>query len=207
MSLKIRLARGGAKKRPYYQIVVSDARSPRDGRFIERVGSYNPMVDKDHPERLTLKTERIQHWLSFGAQPTDRRRALPRRCRADREAGAPRDAEAVGAGDEGHRARQGARGQGRRRGARGGIVAREPAAGCHHDRCNAPLAEAPVRRRRRRSPRDPRRRAHQELHGRPGGCRGLWPRRRRGGGANLGHQGDGAAEGHRAGEARRHHDA
>jgi small subunit ribosomal protein S16 len=72
MSLKIRLARGGAKKRPYYQIVIADARSPRDGRFIERVGSYNPMVDKDHPERLTLKTERIEHWLKMGAQPTDR---------------------------------------------------------------------------------------------------------------------------------------
>ena len=72
MSLKIRLARGGAKKRPYYQIVVADARSPRDGRFIERLGTYNPMVEKDHPQRLTLKTERIEHWLKVGAQPTDR---------------------------------------------------------------------------------------------------------------------------------------
>ena len=72
MSLKIRLARGGAKKRPYYQIVIADARSPRDGRFIEKVGTYNPMVDKGHPERLTLKTERIQHWLKVGAMPTDR---------------------------------------------------------------------------------------------------------------------------------------
>jgi small subunit ribosomal protein S16 len=72
MSLKIRLARGGAKKRPFYSIVVADARSPRDGRFIERVGTYNPMVEKDHPERIVLKTERIQHWLSVGAQPTDR---------------------------------------------------------------------------------------------------------------------------------------
>ncbi|HLY54441.1 MAG TPA: 30S ribosomal protein S16 [Stellaceae bacterium] len=72
MSLKIRLARGGAKKRPYYQIVVADARSPRDGRFIERLGTYNPMVDKTHPERLTLKIERIEHWLKVGAQPTDR---------------------------------------------------------------------------------------------------------------------------------------
>ena len=70
--LKIRLARGGAKKRPYYQIVIADSHSPRDGRFIERVGSYNPLVAKDHPERLTLKTERIQEWLSKGAQPTDR---------------------------------------------------------------------------------------------------------------------------------------
>jgi len=72
MSWKIRLSRGGAKKRPYYRIVVADARSPRDGRFIERVGSYNPMLPQDHAERLLLKTDRIQHWLSVGAQPTDR---------------------------------------------------------------------------------------------------------------------------------------
>jgi small subunit ribosomal protein S16 len=72
MSVKIRLARGGAKKRPYYNIVIADARSPRDGRFIERVGTYNPMVDKGHPERLVLKVERIQHWLAVGAEPTDR---------------------------------------------------------------------------------------------------------------------------------------
>ncbi len=70
--LKIRLARGGAKKRPYYQIVIADSHSPRDGKFIERVGAYNPLVAKDSPERLVLKTERIQEWLSKGAQPTDR---------------------------------------------------------------------------------------------------------------------------------------
>ena len=70
MSLKIRLARGGAKKRPFYSIVVADARSPRDGRFIEQVGSYNPLLEDD--KRVTLKTERLQHWLSVGAQPTDR---------------------------------------------------------------------------------------------------------------------------------------
>jgi len=70
--LKIRLARGGAKKRPYYQIVVADSRSPRDGRFIERVGSYNPLLNKDDPNRITLKSERITEWLSKGAQPTDR---------------------------------------------------------------------------------------------------------------------------------------
>ena len=69
MSLKIRLARGGAKKRPFYRIVVADSRMPRDGRFIERVGTYNPMLPKEHPERIELKTERIQHWLSVGAQP------------------------------------------------------------------------------------------------------------------------------------------
>jgi small subunit ribosomal protein S16 len=72
MSLKIRLARGGAKKRPYYSIVVADARSPRDGRFIEKLGTYNPMLDRGHADRVTLKAERIQHWLGVGAQPTDR---------------------------------------------------------------------------------------------------------------------------------------
>jgi small subunit ribosomal protein S16 len=72
MALKIRLARGGAKKRPYYRIVVADARAPRDGDFIEKVGTYNPMVERDHPDRLRLNAERIKHWLSVGAQPTDR---------------------------------------------------------------------------------------------------------------------------------------
>ncbi|WP_316975716.1 30S ribosomal protein S16 [Shumkonia mesophila] len=72
MSLKIRLSRAGAKKRPYYRIVVADSRSPRDGRFIERIGSYNPMVAKDHPERVTLDVERAKHWLSVGALPSDR---------------------------------------------------------------------------------------------------------------------------------------
>ena len=72
MSLKIRLSRGGAKKRPYYRIVVADSRSPRDGRFIERIGSYNPMVPRDHPERIVLNTERAKHWLSVGATPSDR---------------------------------------------------------------------------------------------------------------------------------------
>jgi small subunit ribosomal protein S16 len=72
MALKIRLARGGAKKRPYYRIVVAEASSPRDGRFVERLGSYNPMVPKDHPERLTLDGERASYWISKGAKPTDR---------------------------------------------------------------------------------------------------------------------------------------
>jgi small subunit ribosomal protein S16 len=72
MALKIRLSRGGAKKRPFYHIVVADSRSPRDGRFIERVGSYNPMVPKEHTERIMLNTERIEHWLSVGALPSDR---------------------------------------------------------------------------------------------------------------------------------------
>ena len=72
MSLKIRLSRGGAKKRPFYKIVLADARSPRDGKFLERLGTYNPMVPQDHAERLVMKEERIKHWLSMGAQPTDR---------------------------------------------------------------------------------------------------------------------------------------
>ena len=70
--LKIRLARGGAKKRPYYNIVIADSHSPRDGRFIEKVGAYNPMLKKDDPARVTLKVESIQAWLAKGAQPTDR---------------------------------------------------------------------------------------------------------------------------------------
>ncbi len=72
MSIKIRLARGGAKKRPFYRIVIADSRSPRDGRFIERIGSYNPMVAQDHPDRQKLDAERARHWLAQGAQPTDR---------------------------------------------------------------------------------------------------------------------------------------
>jgi small subunit ribosomal protein S16 len=72
MSLKIRLARGGAKKRPYYRIVVADVRCPRDGRFIEKVGAYNPMLAQGAEGRVVLDTVRINHWLSVGAQPTDR---------------------------------------------------------------------------------------------------------------------------------------
>jgi small subunit ribosomal protein S16 len=72
MPLKIRLARAGAKKRPFYRIVIADVRSPRDGRFIEIVGTYDPILAKDDENRVILKTERIQHWLGHGAQPTDR---------------------------------------------------------------------------------------------------------------------------------------
>ncbi|MDC9822339.1 30S ribosomal protein S16 [Devosia sp. ZB163] len=71
MSLKLRLARAGTKKRPYYHVVVADARSPRDGRFIEKIGTYDPKL-ADKEKRVTLITERAQHWLSVGAQPTDR---------------------------------------------------------------------------------------------------------------------------------------
>ena len=72
MSLKIRLARGGSKKRPYYHIVLADARSPRDGRFLEKLGSWNPMLAKDNDKRIELNIERIQEWIAKGAQPTDR---------------------------------------------------------------------------------------------------------------------------------------
>jgi small subunit ribosomal protein S16 len=72
MSLKIRLARGGAKKKPFYSIVVADSRSPRDGRFIEKLGTYNPILKSDDPKRVILKLERIQEWIGKGALPTDR---------------------------------------------------------------------------------------------------------------------------------------
>jgi small subunit ribosomal protein S16 len=72
MGLKIRLARAGAKKRPYYHIVVADSRSPRDGRFIEKLGSYNPMLPQEHAERIRLQNERILHWIGQGALPTER---------------------------------------------------------------------------------------------------------------------------------------
>ena len=72
MALRIRLARGGAKKRPYYRIVVADSRSPRDGRFVEKIGSYNPLLKHDDPERIKIDEERAKHWLSHGATPSDR---------------------------------------------------------------------------------------------------------------------------------------
>jgi len=72
MATKIRLARGGSKKRPFYRIVIADIRSPRDGRFIEKVGSYDPMLPKDSEQRVQLNVERIQYWLDSGAKPTDR---------------------------------------------------------------------------------------------------------------------------------------
>ena len=72
MALKIRLARGGAKKRPFYRIVVAEASSPRDGRYVERVGTYNPMVPKEHDQRLVINGERITFWLGKGAKPTER---------------------------------------------------------------------------------------------------------------------------------------
>ena len=72
MATKIRLARGGSKKRPFYRIVIADERAPRDGNFIEKIGNFNPMVPKDHKERVVISKERAEHWLKVGAQPTDR---------------------------------------------------------------------------------------------------------------------------------------
>jgi small subunit ribosomal protein S16 len=119
MALKIRLARGGAKKRPFYRIVVAEASAPRDGRYVERVGTYNPMVPKDHEQRLTLNSERISFWMSKGAKPTERvhkmlasaglmaalvlrdqpKKSAPGKKRAEREAAAAEAAAAEAAAD------------------------------------------------------------------------------------------------------------
>ena len=72
MALKIRLSRGGSKKRPFYRIVVAEASAPRDGRYVERLGHYDPMTAKDSDQRLVVKSERVSHWLGLGAQPTER---------------------------------------------------------------------------------------------------------------------------------------
>ena len=72
MAVKIRLSRAGAKKTPHYRVIVADARNPRDGRFIERVGTYNPLLSRDHPDRVKLKLDRIKYWLDQGAQPSSR---------------------------------------------------------------------------------------------------------------------------------------
>ena len=72
MAMKIRLARGGSKKRPFYRIVAADSRMPRDGRYIEKLGTYNPLLPKDSEERVKMNMERVQYWLGEGAQPTDR---------------------------------------------------------------------------------------------------------------------------------------
>jgi small subunit ribosomal protein S16 len=96
MAMKIRLARGGSNKRPYYSIVAADSRMPRDGRFIEKLGTYAPLLPKDSEDRVKMNMERIQHWLSQGAQPTDRVQrfleaagALPKKERANLKKGEP----------------------------------------------------------------------------------------------------------------------
>ena len=109
MGLKIRLARAGAKKRPYYHIVVADSRSPRDGRFIEKLGSYNPMLPAEHEDRVRLQAERIQHWVSQGAVATDRVAKFLGQKGVGADAGVGRAAGEVGAEEEGAGARQGGR--------------------------------------------------------------------------------------------------
>jgi small subunit ribosomal protein S16 len=118
MSVKIRLSRGGTKKRPYFFIVVADSTSPRDGRYIEQVGTHNPLLPKDNADRVKLDTERIKHWLSVGAQPTDRvarfldaaglakreakqnpNKAKPRKKRMEREAAAAEAAKKAEGGE------------------------------------------------------------------------------------------------------------
>ncbi|MFK7877380.1 MAG: 30S ribosomal protein S16 [Paracoccaceae bacterium] len=96
MAMKIRLARGGSKKRPFYRIVAADSRMPRDGRFIEKLGTYNPLLPKDSEERVKMNMERVQYWLSQGAQPTDRiarmleaADVMPKKTRANPNKGAP----------------------------------------------------------------------------------------------------------------------
>ena len=96
MSMKIRLARGGSKKRPHYAIVATDSRMPRDGRFLEKLGTYNPLLPKDSEDRIKMDLERVQYWLSQGAQPTDRvarfleaAGARPKAARANLKKGEP----------------------------------------------------------------------------------------------------------------------
>ena len=96
MAMKIRLARGGSKKRPFYRIVATDSRMPRDGRFIEKLGTYNPLLPKDSEERVKMNMERVQYWLGQGAQPTDRisrmleaAEVLPKKDRANLKKGTP----------------------------------------------------------------------------------------------------------------------
>ena len=129
MSLKIRLARAGAKKRPFYRIVVADARSPRDGRFIERIGNYNPMMPKDDQERLKLDLEKVQGLAGQGRAADRPRVALPRRGRRHEARGAQQPGEGE-AGEEG----AGARGRGRR-GAAGAPAEGAAAPGELHRAC------------------------------------------------------------------------
>jgi small subunit ribosomal protein S16 len=136
--LKIRLARGGAKKRPYYSIVVADSHSPRDGRFIEKVGAYNPLLKKDDPNRVTLKVERIQEWLNKGAQPTDRvARELAKQGLAQWQAGNnPKK------GEPGQKAKERAEERAQREADRAAAAAAAAAAPAEEAPAEAPAAEA-----------------------------------------------------------------
>jgi small subunit ribosomal protein S16 len=111
MSMKIRLARGGSKKRPHYSIVATDSRMPRDGRFLEKLGTYDPMLAKDNEGRIKMDLERVKHWLGQGAQPTDRvarmleaAGALPKKARLNPKAAVPGKAMAERAKKKAERA-------------------------------------------------------------------------------------------------------
>ena len=111
MATRIRLARGGSKKRPHYSIVVADSRMPRDGRFLEKLGTYNPLLAKDDEARVVMKMDRITHWLSQGAQPTDRvarfleaAGARPKAARSNPKTGTPGKAMAERAAKKAARA-------------------------------------------------------------------------------------------------------
>ncbi len=112
MSMKIRLARGGSKKRPFYSIVAADSRMPRDGRFIEKLGTYNPMLPKDSEERVKMKMDRVKYWLGEGAQPTDRvsrmleaAGELPKKDRSNPKKGAPGKAAVARAEEKAEKAK------------------------------------------------------------------------------------------------------
>jgi len=112
MAMKIRLARGGSKKRPFYAIVAADSRMPRDGRFIEKLGTYNPMLPKDSEERVKMNMERVKYWLSEGAQPTDRvsrmleaAGELPKKDRANPKKGTPGKAAQARADEKAEKAK------------------------------------------------------------------------------------------------------
>jgi small subunit ribosomal protein S16 len=111
MAMKIRLARGGSKKRPFYSIVATDSRMPRDGRFLEKLGTYNPLLAKDDEKRVVMNMERVNHWLSQGAQPTDRvarfleaAGARPKTARSNPKTGTPGKAMAERAAKKAARA-------------------------------------------------------------------------------------------------------
>ena len=127
MAMKIRLARGGSKKRPFYRIVAADSRSPRDGRYIEKLGTYDPLLPRDNENRVSMDLERVQHWLERGAEPTDRIARMleaaglkPARTRANPRKGEP--------GDK----------------ARKRAEEREARAKAAEEAANAPAAEAPA---------------------------------------------------------------
>ena len=113
--LAIRMTRHGTKKRPFFHIVVADSRSPRDGRFIEKLGTYNPLLPREHATRITLDKERIAHWLKVGAQPSDRVAKFLSTRRADEAARAPRADQEEPAARQGAGAHEGGRRRGRGR--------------------------------------------------------------------------------------------